>query len=221
MPTRSLIDGYRKFREKYESDHEVFDRLADEGQDPKVIWIGCSDSRVVPELITGADPGRTLRSAEYRQHCPAGKLGRLRHRRRGRVCGDPPRRSNTSSSAATPNAAGSPPRRPTRSGEAAAHRFVARTRTTGARESARLRCRRGGPIPRDHQDQCAPAVRQSADLSMCGRRRARRNAEDPRLALRPPHRHHQGLRSGIGRVGAHGSPLPAQRGDRRRPARAS
>lgn len=57
MPTRSLIDGYRRFREKYESDHEVFDRLADEGQDPKVMWIGCSDSRVVPELITGADPG--------------------------------------------------------------------------------------------------------------------------------------------------------------------
>jgi carbonic anhydrase len=57
MPTQSLINGYRRFREKYESDHEVFDRLADEGQDPKVMWIGCSDSRVVPELITGADPG--------------------------------------------------------------------------------------------------------------------------------------------------------------------
>jgi len=57
MPTRKLIDGYRKFRERYRSNHEVFDRLAEEGQEPKVMWIGCSDSRVVPELITGAEPG--------------------------------------------------------------------------------------------------------------------------------------------------------------------
>lgn len=57
MPTRKLIDGYRRFRERYRFDHEVFDRLAEKGQEPKVMWIGCSDSRVVPELITGADPG--------------------------------------------------------------------------------------------------------------------------------------------------------------------
>jgi len=57
VPTNELIEGYRRFRQKYESDHEVFDRLAEEGQNPKVMWIGCADSRVVPELITGADPG--------------------------------------------------------------------------------------------------------------------------------------------------------------------
>lgn len=57
MPTRKLISGYREFREKFESEHEVFERLAEEGQNPKVLWIGCCDSRVVPELITGADPG--------------------------------------------------------------------------------------------------------------------------------------------------------------------
>ena len=57
MPTLKLISGHRRFREKFESDHEVFEKLAEEGQNPKVMWIGCADSRVVPELITGADPG--------------------------------------------------------------------------------------------------------------------------------------------------------------------
>jgi carbonic anhydrase len=57
MPTSKLISGHRRFREKFESNHEVFEKLAEEGQNPKVMWIGCADSRVVPELITGADPG--------------------------------------------------------------------------------------------------------------------------------------------------------------------
>jgi carbonic anhydrase len=57
MPTSKLISGHQKFRIKFDSDHEVFEKLAEEGQNPKVMWIGCADSRVVPELITGADPG--------------------------------------------------------------------------------------------------------------------------------------------------------------------
>jgi carbonic anhydrase len=57
MPTKELIEGYRRFRQAYRSDHTIYDRLADDGQHPKVMWIGCADSRVVPELITGADPG--------------------------------------------------------------------------------------------------------------------------------------------------------------------
>jgi carbonic anhydrase len=57
VPTTKLTDGYRRFRQGYTWDHAVFDRLAEEGQHPKVLWIGCSDSRVVPELIMDAEPG--------------------------------------------------------------------------------------------------------------------------------------------------------------------
>ena len=57
MPTRKLLEGHRRFQREFADHEEVFLRLAEEGQDPKVLWIGCSDSRVIPELITGAEPG--------------------------------------------------------------------------------------------------------------------------------------------------------------------
>jgi carbonic anhydrase len=57
MPTDKLLTGHRRFKERFEDAREVFVKLAKEGQQPKVLWIGCSDSRVVPEHITGAEPG--------------------------------------------------------------------------------------------------------------------------------------------------------------------
>ena len=57
MPTDKLLTGHRQFKNKFADKQEMFVRLAKEGQVPKVFWIGCSDSRVIPELITGADPG--------------------------------------------------------------------------------------------------------------------------------------------------------------------
>ncbi|KRD22803.1 MULTISPECIES: carbonic anhydrase [unclassified Streptomyces] len=47
-----LIDNARSFGQR----PEEFARLA-EGQSPQVLFITCSDSRVVPALITGARPG--------------------------------------------------------------------------------------------------------------------------------------------------------------------
>ena len=52
-----LIDGLHRFREGVFTDRKaMFERLA-EGQDPDVLFIACSDSRVQPEVLLQADPG--------------------------------------------------------------------------------------------------------------------------------------------------------------------
>jgi len=57
MPTKNLIDGHKKFLNDFISKNQFFIDLAENGQHPKVCWIGCSDSRVIPEIIMGAQPG--------------------------------------------------------------------------------------------------------------------------------------------------------------------
>ncbi len=58
MP-EDLIEGLRRFRrDKFPRYREHYERLTAEGQHPSTLFIGCSDSRVVPELLTGADPGQ-------------------------------------------------------------------------------------------------------------------------------------------------------------------
>jgi carbonic anhydrase len=52
-----MVAGHRRFKKRFDAERQVFRVLAEEGQHPKVMWIGCSDSRVEPELITGAEPG--------------------------------------------------------------------------------------------------------------------------------------------------------------------
>ena len=52
-----LLQGNLKFREDvYNASIERNQELA-AGQNPGVLWIGCSDSRSDPERITGAGPG--------------------------------------------------------------------------------------------------------------------------------------------------------------------
>ncbi len=52
-----LIAGFRLFQQDYfRGDSELFFQLK-KGQQPKTLVIGCSDSRVDPALLTGADPG--------------------------------------------------------------------------------------------------------------------------------------------------------------------
>ncbi|MBS1181537.1 MAG: cynT [Proteobacteria bacterium] len=53
-----LTTGYEAFRDgRYPSENERYKRLAAEGQKPQIMIIGCSDSRVSPEVIFDAGPG--------------------------------------------------------------------------------------------------------------------------------------------------------------------
>ncbi len=53
-----LTDGYKRFKtETYEQNKDVYQRLAVYGQTPRVLVVGCSDSRVDPKIIFGAESG--------------------------------------------------------------------------------------------------------------------------------------------------------------------
>jgi carbonic anhydrase len=57
MPEK-LIEGLRRFNsEHFPRYKEHYERLVAEGQSPSTLFIGCSDSRLVPSLITDAGPG--------------------------------------------------------------------------------------------------------------------------------------------------------------------
>jgi carbonic anhydrase len=57
MPTPKILDGIGRFQDHFQGNRELFESLATRGQAPEVLFISCSDSRVVPDLITGAEPG--------------------------------------------------------------------------------------------------------------------------------------------------------------------
>ena len=53
-----LLDRLRRFHDDaFPQYREQFQTLVDEGQHPTTLFIGCSDSRLVPYLLTGATPG--------------------------------------------------------------------------------------------------------------------------------------------------------------------
>ncbi len=57
MPEK-LIEGLRRFRrDVFPRFRERYATLVDAGQKPATLFIGCADSRVLPELFTGSGPG--------------------------------------------------------------------------------------------------------------------------------------------------------------------
>ncbi len=58
MNRSGLISGNELFKKSYVKAHEKeFLELVEKGQHPKALYIGCSDSRVVPDLMTNSAPG--------------------------------------------------------------------------------------------------------------------------------------------------------------------
>ncbi|MFF3325633.1 carbonic anhydrase [Streptomyces sp. NPDC002889] len=82
---KALLDRARSFRRRVDFESDTYRKLA-EGQFPQALFIACSDSRVIPALITGARPGEVfeMRNAgnivpPYEQHPVSGEAATVEY----------------------------------------------------------------------------------------------------------------------------------------------
>lgn len=57
MNLEKYAQGNKLFRQYFKKNQESLLRLVTNGQSPKALFIGCSDSRVIPDLMIQTDPG--------------------------------------------------------------------------------------------------------------------------------------------------------------------
>jgi carbonic anhydrase len=58
MALERLLEGFATFRTQYYPRHrELYEKLAREGQSPRVLIVGCADARVDPAILTQTQPG--------------------------------------------------------------------------------------------------------------------------------------------------------------------
>lgn len=60
MPLKELLDRNKEWAEKVRAEDPQFFRRLSQLQAPKYLWIGCSDSRVPANQITGLQPGEVF-----------------------------------------------------------------------------------------------------------------------------------------------------------------
>jgi carbonic anhydrase len=60
MPLKELLDQNKAWAEKVRSEDPHFFKRLSQQQAPKYLWIGCSDSRVPANQITGLQPGEVF-----------------------------------------------------------------------------------------------------------------------------------------------------------------
>lgn len=82
---QKLVKGIHSFRNGYFATHrQLFEQLATSGQQPETLFITCSDSRVVPTLITNAAPGelfiiRNVGNVVPRKDLPGGTAAAIQY----------------------------------------------------------------------------------------------------------------------------------------------